>query len=277
MSVPEHRFVLAAVMKVEETDKMIDALERETIYQAMEIMGIDRETTDAYLFLLMEGSSPVEKIPVSPHRKMRVLQHLVTKQFITVSRGGLYTAKDAEIVLRAKVDEHQRNARLIEKAISELELSGRSSKTRSLNTSEEFYAWETKMIQRSTVGVYGLTVRLKLLWLMRDVIKERIDSADIEVRVLGDIHAQETFERAVDLEEVGAEVRHSPAVGEMLRFILFDTGSVMFGFRNPSDPLLHLGAWIRSEPFVEPLKLQFDAVWEKAEPETVWKKFKIDE
>ena len=100
MSVPEHRFVLAAVMKVEETDKMIDALERETIYQAMEIMGIDRETTDAYLFLLMEGSSPVEKIPVSPHRKMRVLQHIVTKQFITVSRGGLYTAKDAEIVLR---------------------------------------------------------------------------------------------------------------------------------------------------------------------------------
>lgn len=262
---------------VDESEKAKDSLERETIYQALLTMGIDRESTDAYLFLLSEGSSPIEKIPIAPHRKMRVLQHLVAKDLVTVSRGGLYTARDAELVLRAKVEEHQRNARLIEKAISELELSGRSSKTRSLNTSEEFYAWEAKMIQRSVVGVYGLTVRFKLLWLMRDVLKERIEEANIEVKVLGDVHTSETYTRAMDLIDVGVEVRHSPAVGEMLRFILFDNGSVIFGFRNPIDPTLHLGAWIRSEPFVEPLKLQFDAVWNKSEPADVWQKFKFEE
>jgi hypothetical protein len=254
----------------------MESLEKETVYAAMQLLGIDRETTDAYLFLLREGASPIESVPISPHRKMRALQILAAKGLVTASRGGLYTAKDAELVLRATVDEYQRSARLVEKAISELELSGRSSKTRSLNTSEEFYTWETKLVQRSIKGVYGLTVRFKLLWLMRDVIKERIEAQNIECKVLGDVHNEETYQRAIDLEAVGAEVRHSPAVGEMLRFMLFDTTSVLFGFRNPIDPTLHLGAWIRSEAFVEPLKLQFDAVWEKAEPSDKWKKFKFD-
>ena len=260
-----------------EIDNEMEALEKETVYAAMQLLGIDRETSDAYLFLLREGASPIESVPISPHRKMRAMQILASKGLVTASRGGLYTAKDAELVLRATVDEFQRNARLVEKAISELELSGRSSKTRSLNTSEDFYAWETKLVQRSISGIYGLTVRFKLVWLMREVIKERIESQGIECKVLGDVHNLETYERAIGLEEVGAEVRQSPAVGEMLRFILFDKTSVLFGFRNPIDASLHLGAWIRSEAFVEPLKIQFDAVWEKGEPSEKWKKFKFDE
>ncbi len=261
---------------MDEHEDDIDSLQRETVYAAMKILGIDREATDAYLFLLHEGSSPVERIPVAPHRKMRILQLLVSKGLVAAARGGLYTARDAELVLRATVDEYTRNARLIEKAIGELEISGRSSKTRSLNTSEEFYQWETRLIQRSVRGVYGLTVRFKLLWLMREVLRERLDSAGIEVKVIGDIHTRETLQRARDLKGIGAEVRHNPAVGEMLRFVLFDNYSVLFGFRNPIDPSKHIGAWIRSEPFVEPLKLQFDAVWEKAESSDVWESFEFD-
>ncbi|MHA1637476.1 MAG: hypothetical protein ACTSUO_04580 [Candidatus Thorarchaeota archaeon] len=255
----------------------IEAIELDQIYGAMSILGIDKEATDAYLFLLKEGASPIERIPISPHKKMRILQLLVAKKLVTASRGGQYTPRDAELVLRTSVDEHQRSARILEKAISELELSGRSSKTRSLNTSEELYQWETKLVQRSINGIYGLTVRFKLMWLMRDVLKERIETSNIECKVLGDIHTSETLQRAIDLEEAGVEVRHSPAVAEMLRFIMFDKNSVLFGFRNPRDPTKHLGAWIRSEAFVEPLKLQYDGVWKKADSSDIWKKFKFDE
>ncbi len=254
----------------------VGSIERETVYAAMSIIGIDREATDAYLFLLQEGSSPVERIPIAPHRKMRVLQLLVSKGLVTASRGGQYTARDAELVLRATVDEFTRNARLIEKAIAELELTGRSSRTRSLNTSEEFYQWETRLVRRTVASICALTVRLKLLWLMREELREQIESAGIDVRIIGDIHTQETFDRAVALEDAGAEVRHNPAANEMLRFVLFDKNSVLFGFRNPSDPARHIGAWIRSEPFVEPLLMQFESVWSKAEPPEVWRKFEFN-
>jgi len=251
----------------------IGSVERETIYEAMSIIGIDREATDAYLFLLTEGESPVERIPLAPHRKMRILQLLVSKNLVAASRGGMYTARDAEYVLRSSVDQFQRNARLLEKAINELELAGRGNKARSLTSSDQFYAWETRLIQRTAKEIYGVTVRFKILWLMRKELGKQISSKGISVRVMGDISNPTTYQRAVDLEDEGVEVRHSPAVSEMLRFILFDDTSVLFGFRNPEDPSRHLGAWIRAPEFVEPLKYQFEAKWNKAEPSEVWRNF----
>tara|TARA_B100000214_G_scaffold291642_1_gene221330 strand:+ start:74 stop:853 length:780 start_codon:yes stop_codon:yes gene_type:complete len=244
------------------------------VYDAFETLGLGKDATDAYIHLLSSGPQFIDDIPISAHRRMKSIQTLVAKKFISTSRNGQYSARDPETVLREKVGTLEANIKTIQRATEELILSGQSSSTLPLNTADEFYSWEGRLFERAHANVDSLTVRFKLAWLMRDIIRER-HSLGIKFRVLGCISTEETMSRAMDLHEAGADVRHTDAVEEMLRFILVDSSSVLFGFRDPNDPAVHIGAWMRSESFVAPLNEQFEAVWRRSKPFEDWSKIEV--
>lgn len=248
--------------------------DRTTIYEAFSVLNIDKETTDVYLFLMENGPTPIESIDcISALRKVRAIEILVSNQLVTAGVGGIYSARDAELSFSAKVNALSHNSQTLRKGLDELSLIGSGGSTKPLNTPDEFYEWEDQLFARCSRTMTAVTVRFKLVHLRIPTIEARQNSG-VSFKVLGTVCDEETMQRALDLQNAGAEVRHiTGATDDMLRYILFDSQSVLFAFRDSDDPTKHIGAWMRNEGFVKPLEGSFEKIWDSAQPAEKWMEF----
>ena len=250
--------------------------DRETIYEAFNVLNIDKETADVYLFLMENGPTPIEAIDcISALRKVRAIEVLVSNQLVTAGVGGIYSYRDAELPFSAMINTLSHNSQTMQKGLDELSLIGSGGSTKPLDTPSDFYEWEEQLFARCTRKMTAVTVRFKLAHLRIPTIKARQDSG-VSFKVLGTVCDEETMQRALDLHNAGAEVRHiTGATDDMLRYILFDSQSVLFAFRDTLDPTKHVGAWMRNEGFVKPLEGSFEKIWKSAQPSEKWMDFEF--
>lgn len=244
------------------------------IYDAFDVLNLDKETADVYLFLIENGPTPIEDIKcISSLRKMRAIELLVSNELVNSGNGGIYTHRDAELPFNKKISALSQHRQILKKSLDELTLIGGGGNTKPLDTPDDFYEFEDQLFARAARSVAAATVRFKLAELRISTIEARRDSG-VTFQVLGTVVDEETLDRAKAIQAAGAEVRHITGnIDDMLRFILFDSQSVLFAFRPKDDPKKHVGAWMRNKQFVQPLEEQFSKMWDKSLPAEEWSKF----